>query len=58
MSSVADLEKRIELLEREVEENHNLIQQIKGAGFFLKLCFIAAPTLGVAVVWAKNHIHF
>lgn len=63
MSELADykilaLEEEVKKLREEVAANHDMIEQLKGAGLFLKICFVAAPTIGVGIVWAKNHIHF
>ena len=57
-SKILEQEKVVNDLKKEVANNHDLIQQIKGAGMFLKLCFVLAPTLGAFWVFVKNHIHY
>lgn len=51
------IEGRLSQLEKEVKDNRDLIQQIKGAGFLLRICFYIVGPLCGFIYWLKQHLH-
>lgn len=51
------LENKLESQEKQIDLMQQLIEQLKGAGLFLRICFLIIGPLVGGLYWIKNHLH-